>query len=59
MLLQLFEPRLNKQGAKWVTTQEYLKYVPSEHEGAEADRLVELATQVGNLRQVIEERGSG
>ena len=60
VLLQLFEPRLNKQGSKWTTTQEYLQYVPTEHEGEEAgigDRLAELTLQVSNLRQTVEEGG--
>jgi hypothetical protein len=62
VLLQLFEPRLNKQGSNWGSTQEYLQYVPSEHGGGEieiGDQLAELATQVGNLRQVIEGNGRG
>ena len=31
VLLQLFEPRLNKQGPRWGKTREYLQYVAWEH----------------------------
>ena len=32
VLLQLFEPRLNKRGPNWNGSEEYLQYVPREHE---------------------------
>jgi len=57
VLLQLFEPRLNKQGSKWGGTQEYLQYVPAEHEAAEPsidERFDELTVEVSNLRHSIE-----
>ncbi len=57
VLLQLFEPRLNKQGSRWGNTQEYLQYVPAEHEASEPsidEKLAELTEEVSNLRQSIE-----
>jgi hypothetical protein len=57
VLLQLFEPRLNKQGAKWTTTEEFLQYVPLEHENEQlsvTEKLDELSQQIDSLRLAIE-----
>ncbi|MEL7429948.1 MAG: GIY-YIG nuclease family protein [Pseudomonadota bacterium] len=52
ILLQLFEPRLNKQGPKWRTTDEYLQYVPSEYEESE-DRVDLLLQKVEKIESMI------
>jgi hypothetical protein len=49
LLIQVLEPRLNKQGAKWQrTAQEYVQVGRDE-----IDRLEEISLQIDNLRQAV------
>ena len=62
VLLQLFEPRLNKQGPRWDSTEEFLQYVPSEHEVQQMSvecQLKDMAAQLGELRQIVEDDYNG
>ena len=54
VLIQLFEPRLNKQGPRWgSTSDEFLQYVP--HEWDEADAPLKASEQY-LLRKLAEVR---
>jgi hypothetical protein len=50
VLLQLFEPRLNKQGPKWRETEEYLQEVESDH----TDPFDEIRKEIANLTAKLE-----
>jgi hypothetical protein len=51
VLLQLFEPRLNKRGPNWgEDTEEYLQYVPSEF--GEEQMPIDLETINSNIDEV-------
>jgi len=56
VLLQLFEPRLNKQGPRWREAEEYLQYVEAEHgeDTAVPDALDQIKGEILELRKLIE-----
>jgi len=57
VLIQLFEPRLNKQGPKWGDeTVEYLQYVTSEWHDDEEDQKPSLSEELQTHTQKILDR---
>lgn len=55
VLLQLFEPRLNKQGPKWRGTTEYLQYFNEDGEIDEIDLLFDIRCQIEDLKSKLGE----
>ncbi len=58
VLLQILEPRLNKQGPRWGTdTTEYLQYIPSEWEkgslSPEIQRMDEMGEQLLEIKKAL------
>ena len=51
ILLQLFEPRLNKQGPRWGKTEEYLQYVEFDEE---IDPMVEVNEKLAEISAKME-----
>ena len=56
ILIQLFEPRLNKQGPRWNGAEEYFQYVKSEHERIEPIEPKETLETLGQRLSAIERR---
>ena len=54
VLLQLFEPKINKQGPKWGGTEEYLQFV--DYDDNEQDQFETINDRLDEIYKKLEER---
>ena len=59
VLLQLFEPRLNKQGPRWGDALEFLQYVPSEFQNEIVTFEDRVADSLNRIEQLLDVRSEG
>jgi hypothetical protein len=55
VLIQLVEPRLNKQAAKWGGTKEFLQYVDERIPAEPVEKLAEIDRRLQKMEKILEQ----